>query len=528
MRFALPLLGTLVSCGLYAAAFRGGVFSALAWVALVPLLVAIRTTRLPVAFGLAALWGLLSGYGIAEPFPRSISGYFEQSPLVGWLLAVGIFTTMASPYYVLFVALDRRLAPTRGRAVGPWLVACAWLAIEWMRGRLFTETLFFIGNPWGLLGYSQLAALPLVQISEWTGVYGPSFLVALSNAFLADLALSRRTGAAGFARSFSLRAGLVAAPAALCLAYGVVVLRDAEIPSQGRVRVGAVQANLDLGVRWRREYYGRNLQRHMQLSVDLARAGRPAVIFWPEGSFTFFLEEEPAYQRAIGRHLTRLEAELIAGGPARDGIDGDGPVRFRNRVFGVEPGGHITGRYDKEHLVPFSEYVPGRAPDPMQRDFGVARSFSHGELVDPIPSRAGRVGILICNEALLSEVAAERVRAGAELLANPSNDSWVAEPDFARRMLEHVAFRSIELRRYMVRASTEGPSAIVDPYGRITAQTLHGEAGVVFGDVVPMQELTGYARFGDWFPAWVSAFALIALARPPRGSRSSGSGMPQA
>ncbi len=508
-----------MSCALFALAFRGGVWSAVAWLALVPLLLAIRHSPWPRALALAALWGLVSGYGIAEPFPPSISQYFEQPTWVGWLIAVGIFGSMASPYYVAFAALDRGLARIGPRWLQPLLVALAWLSIEWIRGRLFTETVFFIGNPWGLLGASQLAALPLVQFSEFTGIYGPSLLVALGNTTLAseieDL-LARRHD-----RRISLsRGAILLAPVTLALLHGAWVL-DSAGPRGLRVRIAAIQPNVDVGSRWRRDYYGRNLELSLRLSQEAVERNAPDVLFWPESSFTFYLEDEPEYQRTLARHLAYWGAQLIAGGPAVE-IRGEGEARTRanlNRMFSLETDGRIVGRYDKEHLVPFAEYVPGTLPDPANRDFEGSRTFVRGSHVAPIPSRAGPVGILTCNEALLSEVAAERVRAGATILANPSNDSWVAEPDFARRMLEHVAFRSIELRRYMVRASTEGPSAIIDPWGQIHSQTPHGEEGIVAGDVSPRARLTFYARVGDWLPAVASAITLGALLRAATRTR---------
>ena len=210
-----------------------------------PLLWAVRRVSLPKALGLAALWGVLSGYAIAEPFPPSISQYFEQPVWVGWAFAVGLFAVMASPYYMLFVALDRGLAAGRGRAWHPFVVACAWIAVEWLRGRLFTETVFFIGNPWGQLGASQLAALPLVQIAAWTGLYGPSFLVALVNAVIADALAAREHGAheqGGWqARDAGARFALVALPIVASLVYGWSVLPPFDPEPPGAVRVAAWQ-----------------------------------------------------------------------------------------------------------------------------------------------------------------------------------------------------------------------------------------------------------------------------------------------
>jgi apolipoprotein N-acyltransferase len=139
-------------------------------------------------------------------------------------------------------------------------------------------------------------------------------------------------------------------------------------------------------------------------------------------------------------------------------------------------------------------YSPG-APDPA-----------------PLDTRLGRAGLLVCNEAMLPEVAAARVRAGAEILVSPSNDSWIAGEGFAEHMLAVVGLRAIEQRRYLVRASTSGPSAVVDPWGRIPVRTAANRPFVLRGAVRPERDLTPYARFGDAFAvgcALVVAAALV-------------------
>ena len=77
---------------------------------------------------------------------------------------------------------------------------------------------------------------------------------------------------------------------------------------------------------------------------------------------------------------------------------------------------------------------------------------------------------MICNEVMFGEIAAERVRAGAAYLATLTNDSWLGDRQYAEQALDMARLRAIEQRRYLVRASTSGPSAIVDPCGRAVDQ----------------------------------------------------------
>jgi apolipoprotein N-acyltransferase len=356
---------------------------------------------------------------------------------------------------------------------------------------------FFIGNPWGLFGYTH-ATGPLAQIASWTGVYGIAFAIVAVNAGLAGWIVAWRDP------ERSTRAGAVAA----CLATlpvmaftigGVLSLLRAPDPSDGEglIEVAVVQGNVAVGRRWRSEYYGKNLDVYLDLTRRALQQGSPRLVVWPESAMNFYLEAEPLYRKAIARLLEAGDVELLAGGPGAD--EGKRTPIF-NSVFLVAPDGKVTARYDKELLVPLSEYHPFGSIDLMKRRLEGPRTFAHGAS-DPAPleTRLGRTGLLICNEAMLPEVAAARVRAGAEILVSPSNDSWIEGDDFAEQMLAVVGLRAIEQRRYLIRASTSGPSAVVDPWGRIPVRTATFRPHILLGGVRPETTRTLYAQVGDAF-----------------------------
>jgi apolipoprotein N-acyltransferase len=137
-----------------------------------------------------------------------------------------------------------------------------------------------------------------------------------------------------------------------------------------------------------------------------------------------------------------------------------------------------------------------------------------GEASRPIDTDAGPAGVLICNEAFYGGMAAARVRAGATWLASLANDTWVSDAQFSRMALDMVRFRAIEERRWVIRASTWGPSALVDPFGRVTVATARGAQDTVEGNVESLGGETLYARVGDAFAlACVAAVALGLMRR---------------
>ena len=149
----------------------------------------------------------------------------------------------------------------------------------------------------------------------------------------------------------------------------------------------------------------------------------------------------------------------------------------------------------------------------LRRRFARVREFTPGAPTSPLPTSAGAAGVMICNEAMFPDTAAAHVRAGAEYLVNLANDTWVGDPKFAAIVFDTVVLRAVEQRRYLVRASTSGPSAIVDPLGRVTLATLPGTRGILSGTVRPAVLRTVYCRVGDVFAMACTAAAALALLR---------------
>jgi apolipoprotein N-acyltransferase len=236
-----------------------------AWFALAPLMVAIRRGRLGTALLLTWLWTLGATYAIGDWFPRAVTEYFRQPFGSSIALFFLVLTTMAAPYYMVFAVLYRQLARRPGWAFS-FLTAAAWVTAELGRGRLFTGTPFFIGNPWGLIGYSQTDWLPMSQIASLTGVYGVSFALLCVNAAIAETWLVYRASGRLARRDFAIFA-LACLPAAGSLGYGVTVLAaDASLTSEP-TPIAIAQTNLNLGTRWRSDLYGTNLDVYLQLTV---------------------------------------------------------------------------------------------------------------------------------------------------------------------------------------------------------------------------------------------------------------------
>jgi apolipoprotein N-acyltransferase len=509
---AARVAAVLASALLYIAAYPPSDQRWTALVALVPFLLALRATSLGQSIALGFVWSLAMSYGVTSWLIGAVVRYFDQSWYVGVAMLAGTTLVGASVEYCAVALCHRAFARRYAPAVVVLLTASAWAAAELCRTRIG------FGNPWGLFGYAIVGDgtgvlwPALAQVADLGGVYAVTFVLVSINAGIAEAL------AAATRRDFARGAGALVLGAVVAVsAYGYGRARLSAVSAQrgASVPIAIVQANLDLGSQWREEMYGANLAEHLELTDRVLHEHQPRIrtIFWPENSMTFFVDKEPAYRAAIGRVLAAYDAELVAGAPRFE--NPDQPAYF-NSVFVFRPDGEISARYDKRRLMPFAEYFPLSMIDLLRRSFGRVRTFEAATPLAPMPSRAGKLGVIVCNEAIYPDDAATRAREGAEVLANLSNDSWVEGTEFAENQLRIATLRAIEQRRWLVRASTSGPSAIVEPTGRIVTRSEPHTLAVLTGEVRPRTNVSIYGRYGDAF-AWtclaVTLTALVATRR---------------
>ncbi|HYC56709.1 MAG TPA: apolipoprotein N-acyltransferase [Candidatus Binatia bacterium] len=518
----------LVSAASFVCAFPPLHLRALAWLALVPLMLAIRHAPSPgAAIALAGLWGMLAAAGTTDWLPPTLALYYGQPFWLGLALFLIAAFLMGAVEYMAFAACYRLAASLQVRPL-VLVAGAAWALAELGRDRVLT------GNPWGLLGYTQMPLSPaasmlpaswlaerVVQVADIGGVYCVSFVIAMVNAAIVEAwvvpcgerASAESTAtASGWRRAVVIETLTAAAISVLVLAYGSVRLgqdwRDESAAES--VRVGIAQANLDLGARWDPSLYGRNLDSYLKLTHEMLQQGAIDLVVWPENAMTFFVADEPSYRHAIASVTGPAGVELLAGAPR---IEQAARPRFYNSAFLLAADGSVLGTYDKEHLLPFAEYFPFGSVEILRRTFGRVREFSTGTATSPLATVLGPTGVLICNEAMFPHLARDRVRSGAAVLVNLSNDSWVASTEFAEHQFALVSMRAIETRRHLIRASTSGPSALIGPTGRVMARTAPFTSGALAADVVPMRAMTLYAHVGDFFCAACAVFLAAAFVR---------------
>lgn len=477
-----PLLAAALGGALLLAAAPPLALAPLGFVALVPLLVAARAA--PGAARAAALgWlaGALFHVGLLAWLPATIA----RAQAVAWPTALAWFAVFVG-YHALQFALALPCARLGRTAPERVVVAAAgWVCLEWAFPKVF---------PWSL--GATLGPHPLLrQGADLFGAHGLAGAIVLVNALLAEALIGWAARPAG--------AGVALAAAGLLLAgaggYGAWRRAGSEAPG-GRLRLAAVQVGAgghsDADPR---AAVAQAWLRHAQPSAALA--GGVDLVVWPESALPVYLRDAPPWRARVEALARALDAAVVLGALDRvaDGGERTAAYAFAPSLVAVAP---------KVELVPFGEYVPRWLP--LGRYWRALAPRRSGPAAPVIDARGNRVAARICFEAIRPGAFNAAVRAGATLLLNPSDDSWFASPSAAAQHLEMTRLRAVETRRWLVRASASGISAVVDPRGAIVAALPYGVSGVLRREVALRDEVTPYARWGD-APLLVVASVVLAI-----------------
>ena len=458
----------------------------LVWVAIVPLLVAIlsepRATR---GFWLGYVAGAVFLACACQWFVNVMELHGGLSPLLAWGV-LGLFALLFALFFGAFggaVAWAAGILQTRVLFIVPAL----WVTAELGRTYLFT------GVPWNLLGYG-VQSDGLRAIATVTAVYGLSFLATATSALLAWVVLSaRRKTALAALLGWSvvlIAANWLLAPPALAPGSRVAHL------VQPNIRMGVQEV-----VKWVPWSNPDRLERLVETSIDSAHregSAKPFII-WPENPAPFYFERDPIFRSAVERMARDAGAYAIVGSVNFADPEHRQP---KNSAIVLDPQGRVVLAYDKIHLVPFGEYVPVWAfPDLVGKITHEAGNFVPGSSYRAAETPEGALSLFICYESIFPQLVRRLVPEGPAVLVNISNDAWFGDTAAAAQHLEKARLRAIENRRYLLRATNDGITCIIDPYGRIVARIPRHEFSVLTGRFDFVAGRTFYTQYGDIF-AW--------------------------
>ncbi len=431
---------------------------------------------------------------------------FSPLPLLASIFLLILLSLYLSFYFLILFLLSVRFnlfnEPNFFKGI---IFALLWVGSEYARSKLLT------GLPWGLLG-EALANFPLLlQTADLFGVYGLSFLAALSNYTVFVLFQ------ANFEKSLRLKSKSPCLKRAIPLlslilsffAYGVFAERywEGKVREEKRtLRLALLQGNIPQELKERKEVEV-SLEVYKELFFR-ALSFKPDVVFTPETAFPFYFPYEKDWSAKLLSFLTKAYEENKSSFPpfvfgAFRASFAEGVPKAHNTLF-VWDGENIFDFYDKERLVPFGEYIPLGEYFPFLRKISVVSDVlkpGFGKnLRIKLKERVIEITPLICFESAFSEIARKRVLLGGDLIFVATNDAWFGKTSAPYQHFQMLKLRAVENRRFALQAANTGISGVVSPLGRVLVQSGLETQEVINAEVKPLYYQTFYQKYGYLFP----------------------------
>lgn len=489
-----PISLSFLSGVLLALAFPYPGWGWLAWIALAPLLYAIRSAE----EGVQALgYGAIAG---AVFFAVSLH-WLTHVTALGWILLVLI----EIPYFMIFAWLVYCGKKARWpKALNVIWIASAWTVMEYIRSEM---PVFGLG--WNLLAYSQSAELVMIQSANLIGAYGLGFLIVIVNVCFSELLWPAKKRGRG---TIAMFLAVILIILSGILFYGELNLKERRAPEE-YLRVSALQGNIPQSLKWAPIAKEKIIEVYSKLT-ELASFDQVDLIVWPEAAFPGYLNRD-VQGVAVSNLARSFGTPLLIGS-----LYWDGKKEAFNSAFFIDKTGAVTQRYDKLRLVPFGEYIPWKTFFFWLTPFADALGIS-----DFVPGKKAVIfewareewpfGVLICFEDVIPSLARDLAGRGAKFICVLTNDAWFGKTSAAHQHFQASIFRAVENGVPVVRAANTGISGMISYLGEVL-QTLKGENGkeiFVTGQVtydLPLLTKDTFYRKGGWlFPYFVFVFFLF-------------------
>lgn len=476
----------------------------LSFIALVPLFFAMEDAgkfaeRMFCGGLFGALLALGMGYGI-------FNALIEQYNMPFGTAVLFFFVSLCIPVALLYAvfALCHSLLGRKNLFFHILTVPSLWILLDVIKE--ITPLLV----PWGNIGYAALPFYRFIQIADLAGIHGVSFVVVMINSLIFFILI--RLGRRAFWMEEGVLLGLGAPMIILFLsfvlpvAYGSLKITQIGTSVEQSIRRGGgieavlVQGNFKQSERWSGMGFLSRVETYLALSGP-GEAGIRRIIVWPETVLNVSAKVDDALFSRLGERIG--EGSLLIVGALRKGMDGV----YNSACFISK--GERSEWYDKNILLPYAEEPPSNGI--LGKYCNAPEKFERGGTAPVVSGSLGVAGVSICLESLFPRHVRTSVLMGAEFLVNLSNDSWFGRSAMPYIHLGASRVRAIENRRFLLRASNSGVSALISPLGEI------GDASALFtrqrvsGTFTRLTELTVYTQMGDVILYLAGVLLLMSL-----------------
>ena len=399
---------------------------------------------------------------------------------------------------------------------GGRIALCGWLAgrarvrgwpgpLSFLLAFAASELLYPLLFPWYFA--ASVHQVPVLsQLGEAGGPYIVGLVLAAPSLALAEWFLARRQQRPVGWRLIAI--GLATPAVASLIGLVRIAQVDARVEASEKVHVGIVQGNMPL--LQKRDDHAESLRRHVRMTEELRNKGAEFAV-WSESAVMWSIPEDD-YDNFLQRLFTRRLGIPALFGALLIGRDPDGR-RAYNVALASDASGRVIGRYDKHYLLAFGEYIPFGETFPILYQWSPnSGHLTPGTSSEPVMLAGHPVSALVCYEDILPGFVNSALNRGeAEMIVNVTNDAWFGDTTEPWIHLALAKMRAIEHRRYLLRSTNSGVSAVIDPVGRVVAHSGTYRQETVDAVAHWMKgPKTIYEIVGD-VPWWLVAIGIVAM-----------------
>lgn len=432
----------------------------LAWVHLVPLILGIHRYKFSHKIILCFLSYMVSYYGNLYWLMTAMQVYGGMNFFQGFAAMTLLFAVL-SLFYAIFLSfacwINHLIKVPFFILLPVFMTTIEYVLNCWPCG----------GFPWTMVAYTQREWLQFFQWVDHTGVFGLCFLIYLVNGLFADgllLFLYRRQVDKMVSRFLLV---FVIAVLSLFLSFLSSRNYDKNKTSKGTLNVAMIQGNISQDVKWDPYHAEDNLGIYLKLTNTAVKDGAD-VALWPETAYPYGLREN---KMATDKFLDKQHlSSAIIFGAVISGVEGNRRT-VHNSVVLADTESNMKQFYSKMHLVPFGEYLPFKEylsflPNLTSR----IGEFESGKDYTLFDVAVFKLAPLICFEDIFPKYARDNSLLQADILVNFTNDAWYGDTSAQYQHLVFSQFRALENRRYLVRTTNTGITAVINPSGIIVDQ----------------------------------------------------------
>lgn len=472
----------------------------LGWFSFVPLFYYLVEKKLTRIFSISFFVSFLFYAGNLYWIAYAIGSYGE----IQWSSALGVltlilvilslfFSTSISLAYYLFRKCDVPLFLT---------LPISLVLADYLRTHFPVN-----GFSWAMIGYSQGEYLSLFQWVDITGIFGLNFFIYLLQGLLTEILIGIKVEHKDLVINRSI---LFILAISISIVFSLFVQNNVAekfVKKERGVDIGLIQGNVAQSIKWDNLQSKSHIDQFMDLTEKASKEGAELAI-WPETAYpytvdTFYMDKHPLFLKNL------LDMPILLGAvtqmPTITEADG---MSIYNSALLLSENQQNMGIYHKRHLVPYGEYIPFKKYLKFAKRFTVAvGDFSPGDMAEPMSFDELKLGLLICYEDIFPQLARESVLKGANVLVNLTNDAWYGNTSAQYQHLVFSQMRALENRRYLLRSTNTGITALISPHGDIINRLPPFVNDYVIVKVYPYEGESFYTKYGDLI-VWICLIGM--------------------